>query len=189
MKTKENTTNNNPELLGQLVRAAQNNDKQAIEQLCEMFKPMIYKAASNSYFQDFLGEDLLNEAWVIFIAYIKKYSGNDFEYLPGLLRIHLRYELLKRCKKLKDFADAEQAVNCDNEDIWEVPDDTNKIIEFEGQHWLREMFKKLPKRQLIIISLICLEGKSLKEASEIMNEPYESVRSLYRRGIRSLKKL
>lgn len=189
MNTNEKNIENNAELLRQLVHAAQNNDKQAIDQLCEMFKPMIYKAASNSYFQNYLGEDLLNEAWLIFLAYVQKYSGDDFQYLPGLMRIHLRYELLKRCKKLKDFADVEKAVNCDNEEVWEMPDDTNNIIEFEGQHWLREMFKKLPSRQLLIISLVCLEGKSLKEASEITDESYETVRSLYRRGIRNLKKL
>ena len=83
-----------PKELKELILAAQAADEKAIESLCETFKPLILKESHYPSIFDILGEDAVNTAWVIFLQFIKKYNGNDFVHLPGLIQCHLRYELM-----------------------------------------------------------------------------------------------
>jgi hypothetical protein len=53
--------------LRELVTSAQHGNRQAIEQLCTSFKPLIYKEAYRCGIRGALGEDSVNTAWLIFI--------------------------------------------------------------------------------------------------------------------------
>ena len=73
----------------ELVHSAQNGDREAINILCNAFKPLIYKEAYRYEVREALGEDAVNTAWLIFLEQIKKYDGRDFGHLPGLLQYHI----------------------------------------------------------------------------------------------------
>ena len=97
----------------ELVHSAQNGDREAINTLCNAFKPLIYKEAYRYEVREALGEDAVNTAWLIFLEQIKKYDGRDFGHLPGLLQYHIHYGLLHkftRGKSVKDcyYLDAEE---------------------------------------------------------------------------------
>ena len=97
----------------ELVHSAQNGDREAINTLCNAFKPLIYKEAYRYEVREALGEDAVNTAWLIFLEQIKKYEGRDFGHLPGLLQYHVHYGLLHkitRRKSVKDYCclDAEE---------------------------------------------------------------------------------
>ena len=97
----------------ELVHSAQNGDREAINTLCNAFKPLIYKEAYRYEVREALGEDAVNTAWLIFLEQIKKYDGRDFGHLPGLLQYHVHYGLLHkftRGKSVKDcyYLDAEE---------------------------------------------------------------------------------
>ena len=97
----------------ELVHSAQNGDREAINILCNAFKPLIYKEAYRYEVREALGEDAVNTAWLIFLEQIKKYDGRDFGHLPGLLQYHVHYGLLHkftRGKSVKDcyYLDAEE---------------------------------------------------------------------------------
>ena len=97
----------------ELVHSAQNGDREAINTLCNAFKPLIYKEAYRYEVREALGEDAVNTAWLIFLEQIKKYNGRDFGHLPGLLQYHVHYGLLHkftRGKSVKDcyYLDAEE---------------------------------------------------------------------------------
>ena len=97
----------------ELVHSAQNGDREAINTLCNAFKPLIYKEAYRYEVREALGEDSVNAAWLIFLEQIKKYEGRDFGHLPGLLQYHIHYGLLHkftREKSVKDcyYLDAEE---------------------------------------------------------------------------------
>ena len=97
----------------ELVHSAQKGDREAINTLCNAFKPLIYKEAYRYEVREALGEDAVNTAWLIFLEQIKKYDGRDFGHLPGLLQYHVHYGLLHkftRGKSVKDcyYLDAEE---------------------------------------------------------------------------------
>lgn len=97
----------------ELVHSAQNGDREAINTLCNAFKPLIYKEAYRYEVREALGEDAINTAWLIFLEQIKKYKDRDFGHLPGLLQYHVHYGLLHkftRGKSVKDcyYLDAEE---------------------------------------------------------------------------------
>ncbi|WP_306513265.1 RNA polymerase sigma factor [Phascolarctobacterium succinatutens] len=97
----------------ELVHSAQKGDREAINTLCNAFKPLIYKEAYRYEVREALGEDAINTAWLIFLEQIKKYKDRDFGHLPGLLQYHVHYGLLHkstRGKSVKDcyYLDAEK---------------------------------------------------------------------------------
>lgn len=181
-------SSNNAEILCQLVRGAQENDQKAIDELCNRFIPLIKKVAGNSYYKDHLGEDAVNIAWVIFLEFIKKYKGNDFLHLPGLLQIHLRYKLLRICKH-QEVQRLEVPLVTDDESQEEIADPRNYIYDFEIRRLIWEILRKLSQKQRIILTMVFLEGRSLKEVSKVLDIPYESVRSVYRKGLAKMRKL
>ena len=112
----------------ELVHSAQNGDREAINTLCNAFKPLIYKEAYRYEVREALGEDAINTAWLIFLEQIKKYEGRDFGHLPGLLQYHIHYGLLHkftREKSVKDcyYLDAEEEGEetqiADKEDVFD----------------------------------------------------------------------
>ena len=97
----------------ELVLSAQKGDREAIETLCNAFKPLIYKEAYRYEIREALGEDSVNTAWLIFLELIKRYKDRDYGHLPGLLQYHVHYGLLHkftRGKSVKDcyYLDAEE---------------------------------------------------------------------------------
>lgn len=112
----------------ELVHSAQKGDREAINTLCNAFKPLIYKEAYRYEVREALGEDAVNAAWLIFLEQIKKYEGRDFGHLPGLLQYHVHYGLLHkftRGKSVKDcyYLDAEEEGEetqiADKEDVFD----------------------------------------------------------------------
>ena len=112
----------------ELVHSAQKGDREAINTLCNAFKPLIYKEAYRYEVREALGEDSVNAAWLIFLEQIKKYDGRDFGHLPGLLQYHVHYGLLHkftRGKSVKDcyYLDAEEEGEetqiADKEDVFD----------------------------------------------------------------------
>ena len=112
----------------ELVHSAQKGDREAINTLCNAFKPLIYKEAYRYEVREALGEDAVNTAWLIFLEKIKKYDGRDFGHLPGLLQYHIHYGLLHkftRGKSVKDcyYLDAEEEGEetqiADKEDVFD----------------------------------------------------------------------
>ena len=112
----------------ELVHSAQKGDREAINTLCNAFKPLIYKEAYRYEVREALGEDAVNTAWLIFLEQIKKYKDRDFGHLPGLLQYHVHYGLLHkftRGKSVKDcyYLDAEEEGEetqiADKEDVFD----------------------------------------------------------------------
>ena len=112
----------------ELVHSAQKGEREAINTLCNAFKPLIYKEAYRYEVREALGEDAINTAWLIFLEQIKKYKDRDFGHLPGLLQYHIHYGLLHkftREKSVKDcyYLDAEEEGEetqiADKEDVFD----------------------------------------------------------------------
>lgn len=109
----------------ELVHSAQNGDREAINTLCNAFKPLIYKEAYRYEVREALGEDSVNAAWLIFLEQIKRYKDRDYGHLPGLLQYHVHYGLLQkvtRRKSVKDYCCLDADDDSDTCQIKEVAD-------------------------------------------------------------------
>ena len=144
----------------ELVHSAQKGEREAINTLCNAFKPLIYKEAYRYEVREALGEDAVNTAWLIFLEKIKKYDGRDFGHLPGLLQYHVHYGLLHkftRGKSVKDcyYLDAEE-----NEET-QIADKKNDSF---GEIELKQLFAaaKLSKEQTNAVNELVLNDIDCK---------------------------
>ena len=141
----------------ELVLSAQKGDREAINTLCNAFKPLIYKEAYRYEVREALGEDAINTAWLIFLEQIKKYEGRDFGHLPGLLQYHVHYGLLQkvtRRKSVKDYCCLDADDDSDTCQIKEVADKDDAFERME----VNQLFSaaKLSKEQTNAVNELVL---------------------------------
>lgn len=141
----------------ELVHSAQKGDREAINTLCNAFKPLIYKEAYRYEVREALGEDSVNAAWLIFLEQITKYEGRDFGHLPGLLQYHVHYGLLQkvtRRKSVKDYCCLDADDDSDNCQIKEVADKDDAFERME----VNQLFSaaKLSKEQTNAVNELVL---------------------------------
>ncbi len=81
-------------LTKQLVTAAQNGDKAALEQLCIFYEPLFRREMKREIFYKGLGfEEGLSLARLKFIELVLNYNGTDFTHFAGYVRCRIHYAL------------------------------------------------------------------------------------------------
>ena len=173
----------------ELVHSAQNGDREAINTLCNAFKPLIYKEAYRYEVREALGEDSVNAAWLIFLEQIKKYDGRDFGHLPGLLQYHVHYGLLHkftRGKSVKDcyYLDAEE-----EGDGMQIAEKFDAIAQMEDNQAMQLAFKRLTDKQRNIINAMQEPDMTIKKYSEDHKISYKTAYLHLHRGLDNLKRM
>lgn len=173
----------------ELVHSAQKGDREAINTLCNAFKPLIYKEAYRYEVREALGEDAVNTAWLIFLEQIKKYEGRDFGHLPGLLQYHVHYGLLHkftRGKSVKDcyYLDAEE-----EGDGMQIAEKFDAIAQMEDNQAMQLAFKRLTDKQRNIINAMQEPDMTIKKYSEDHKISYKTAYLHLHRGLNNLKRM
>lgn len=173
----------------ELVHSAQNGDREAINTLCNAFKPLIYKEAYRYEVREALGEDAINTAWLIFLEQIKKYKDRDFGHLPGLLQYHVHYGLLHkftRGKSVKDcyYLDAEE-----EGDGMQIAEKFDAIAQMEDNQAMQLAFKRLTDKQRNIINAMQEPDMTIKKYSEDHKISYKTAYLHLHRGLNNLKRM
>lgn len=173
----------------ELVHRAQKGDREAINTLCNAFKPLIYKEAYRYEVREALGEDSVNAAWLIFLEQIKKYEGRDFGHLPGLLQYHVHYGLLHkftRGKSVKDcyYLDAEE----EGEEM-QIAEKFDAIAQMEDNQAMQLAFKRLTDKQRNIINAMQEPDMTIKKYSEDHKISYKTAYLHLHRGLNNLKRM
>ena len=87
-------------LTQQLVTAAQNGDKAALERLCIFYEPLFRKEMKREIFYKALGfEEGLSLARLKFIEIVMSYNGADFSHFAGYVRCRIHFALYDEMKK------------------------------------------------------------------------------------------
>ena len=77
-----------------LITAAQNGNKQALEQLCMSFEPLFRSEIRRDMFYNALGfEEGLSLARLKFIELVLTYNGADYEHFAGYVRCRIHFAL------------------------------------------------------------------------------------------------
>ena len=189
---KENTTSKNffePAELKGLVLAAQAHDQNAIDSLCEAFRPLIMKEAHLSYIQNKLGEEAENTAWQIFLEFIMSYEDDDYAMLPGLLKVRLHFAFFHLVYRKKEII---MHLLLD-----ETDDDGNKIYNpacsdtfterLELRSELNYALGILSKKQRDIIRATVLGDMDLNTYSKNKNISYTAAYKLQKKALAVLK--
>jgi len=87
-------------LTQQLVTAAQNGDKAALERLCIFYEPLFKKEMRREIFYNSIGyEEGLSLARLKFIEIVMSYNGADFAHFAGYVRCRIHFALYDEMKK------------------------------------------------------------------------------------------
>ncbi len=83
-----------PLSLQTLIKNARAGNKAALQQLCQHFSPLIHKESQREAVYRVLGEDAKDIAWEYFLYLIQSYQGQNYQQLPGYVKLKLHYHLL-----------------------------------------------------------------------------------------------
>ena len=173
----------------ELVHSAQKGDREAINTLCNAFKPLIYKEAYRYEVREALGEDAVNTAWLIFLEQIKKYEGRDFGHLPGLLQYHVHYGLLHKFTRGKSVKDC-YYLNAEEEgDGMQIAEKFDAIAQMEDNQAMQFAFKRLTDKQRNIIKAMQEPDMTIKKYSEEHKISYKTAYLHLHRGLDNLKRM
>ena len=173
----------------ELVHSAQKGDREAINTLCNAFKPLIYKEAYRYEVREALGEDAVNTAWLIFLEQIKKYEGRDFGHLPGLLQYHVHYGLLHKFTRGKSVKDC-YYLNAEEEgDGMQIAEKFDAIAQMEDNQAMQLAFKRLTDKQRNIINAMQEPDMTIKKYSEEHKISYKTAYLHLHRGLDNLKRM
>ena len=150
-------------LTRQLVTAAQNGDKNALERLCIFYEPLFKKEMRREIFYNSIGyEEGLSLARLKFIELVLNYTGADFTHFSGYVRCRIHFALYDEMKKAWKRENNETAIPVG--DDCDTPALANNMIEREELAILLKLaLKKLTEKQRNTIKALYFEGYSGKK--------------------------
>ena len=150
-------------LTQQLVNAAQNGDKAALERLCIFYEPLFRKEMKRDIFYKALGfEEGLSLARLKFIEIVMSYNGADFSHFAGYVRCRIHFALYDEMKKAWERENNEAALAAFDDAGVHLPAD-NPIDREELAILLKLALKKLTEKQRNTIKALYFDGYSGKE--------------------------
>ena len=179
--------------LRRLISAAQNNDKNALLQLCEDFKPLLQSEARREMFYRSLGKDAEGIAALTFIELVLKYNGADFENWPGLVRCKVHFALFDAMQKQGRIWENEAQIDTGSEAGIDLLDtglaDTARLDELAQlllSLELQEALRQLSAEQQQILTLLFLDDLKPKEVAGRLGC---SVRNITKHRLKALDRL
>ena len=179
--------------LRRLISAAQNNDKNALLQLCEDFKPLLQSEARREMFYKSLGKDAEGIAALTFIELVLKYNGADFENWPGLARCKVHFTLFDAMQKQGRIWENEAQIDTGSEAGIDLLDtglaDTARLDELARlllSLELQEALRQLSAEQQQILTLLFLDDLKPKEVAGRLGC---SVRNITKHRLKALDRL
>ena len=171
------------QLTKELITAAQNGDKAALEQLCLDYEPLFRKEMRRDIFYKALGFDEgLSLARLKFIELVLTYNGADFVNFPGYVRCRIHYALVKKIwtdeNKKAPLPDGEA----------EGAEFSNDVIEREELSILLKLaLNKLTAKQRQTIEALYINGYSGREAAELLNCSPAMVTKHHKQALKNLR--
>lgn len=169
-----------------LITAAQNGDKQALEQLCISFEPLFRSEMRRDMFYNALGfEEGLSLARLKFIELVLTYNGADYEHFAGYVRCRIHFALYDEVKKV--WADENKKAPLPDSEA-EGAEFSDDVIEREELSiLLRLALNKLTAKQRQTIEALYINGYSGREAAELLNCSPAMVTKHHKQALKNLR--
>ena len=169
-----------------LITAAQNGDKQALEQLCLAFEPLFRSEMRRDMFYTALGFDEgLSLARLKFIELVLTYNGADYEHFAGYVRCRIHFALYDEVKKV--WADENKKAPLPDSEA-EGAMFSDDVIEREELSILLNLaLNKLTDKQRQTIEALYINGYSSREAAELLNCSPAMVTKHHKQDLKNLR--
>lgn len=167
--------------------SAQNNDQQAIDKLCDIFRPLILKESRLPSVRNALGEDAENIAWVIFLEILHRYKRRSYRYFPGFVKTCLHFRLLDSLHQKGSLYDC-VALDGSEELSDTLSEGKNKIDNSIASLSFAQVFGKLTQAQRNVIQSIDLDDMSVKQYSRLNHCSVQNTYQSRRAALKILKR-
>ena len=174
-------------LTQQLVTAAQNGDKAALEQLCIFYEPLFRREMKREIFYKGLDyEEGLSLARLKFIELVLNYNGADFTHFAGYVRCRIHYALYDAMRKI--WKEEENTAPLPAGDDADLPALADNIIEREELAILLKLaLKKLTEKQRNTIKALYFDGYSGKELAAHLKITPAMVTKHHKQALKNLR--
>ena len=174
-------------LTQQLVTAAQNGDKAALEQLCIFYEPLFRREMKREiFYKGLCYEEGLSLARLKFIELVLNYNGADFTHLAGYVRCRIHYALYDAMRKI--WKEEENTAPLPAGDDADLPALADNIIEREELAILLKLaLKKLTEKQRNTIKALYFDGYSGKELAAHLKITPAMVTKHHKQALKNLR--
>lgn len=178
----------------ELIINAKAGNKEAVEEILNLFKPLIYTTSISYYIYGYDTEDIKQIATMTVINSIKKIKEESLEYFAAYLKTAIKNTMAKEIKKATNryYQEKENKEIISLVEVKEIIDqsvDLNKdLVDRELSEILNNVIKKLKNEEQNLIKRLYIEELSLKEYAEIEKIKYHKARYLKEKVIESLRK-
>lgn len=184
----ESSTALRNEELKACVLAAQAYDQKAFNRLCSAFEPILRKEVFRSgiHGKENL-EDAYQQAYKYFLELILSYKGDDFEHLPGLIRLRIHSRLQRSLASLAHINDNEKFFyeDTESEEI-AAPDALTPSLD---ELSLQQKLSMLSAKEATVLQERFLDDLTQEQVAKKMRISSRWVRKLEQKGIEKLNPL
>lgn len=162
----------------ELIRKVHNGSKEALNMIADRYYDEIYRFCLYLTGQETDSYDITQEVFLRFIKYVDSY---EYRNLKGYLLIIAR-------NLCRDYFHHKKDTCCIEDDSYMGAEDT-KLGNLENRMVLWQALQQLPVKQREIIVLRIYEELRFHEIAEILGCNQSTVKSRFRLGIKSLRKI
>jgi len=176
-----------------LAKLARNGDRNAFEELVELYKDKIFHLAYRMLSNKQEAEDAVQETFLRVYTNLHRYDENQ-KFSTWIFRIgtNLCIDKLRRRKNTYSL-DAELPDGEGNDFYAMLPSDEDtpekQIIVSETQELIRKAIGSLPEKYKSVVILRYLHDMSLQEIGDVLDMPVTTVKTRVHRGREYLRKL
>ncbi len=174
-----------------LVIMGKAGDVEAKEELVIRLHPLVLASIKRYYFGDMDFDDLVQEGRLRILLEIDKFQEDRGVPFLGYIKLKIKYLYMELRIKKRELLTLNLLIEEGIElvDMLEGDEDIEKtIINLEASQELKEALNNLSLGQQRVISMIYIEGMTMKKASRILGLHYQSVVALKKRGLEKLRK-
>lgn len=175
-----------------LVRLARNGDRQAFEELVEMYKDKIYHLGYRMLSNSMEAEDVTQDTFLRVYMNLDRYDENQ-KFSTWIYRIgtNLCIDRLRKRKPTYSLdAEMPEGDGTDWYSLLKSDQDTpeEEIVLSETQDQIRSAIETLPEKYKSVVILRYLHDMSLQEIGDVLGMPVTTVKTRVHRGREFLRK-
>ncbi len=174
----------------QLVQVYLNGDERVFSVLVDRYMKHLYNFVLQFVNDRSVAEDIVQETFVKVWKHLDRFDGaKSFKTWIFAIAKNTTYDVLKKKKTIPFSVFTDEVGNNALENIADKSEKAEDIL--DRQATAEELTKKLALLTPVYRSLLVLhyqEGFTLHEVSEILQEPYNTIKSRHQRALLALKK-
>lgn len=177
---------------GRLVRLSRNGDRQAFEELVNMYQDKIYHLAYRMLNFSSEAEDVVQDTFLRVYMNLDRYDENQ-KFSTWIYRIATNLCIDRLRKRKPNYSLDAEMPDGEGSDWYsllksdqETPEEEIVLSETQGQ--IRQAISGLPEKYKSVVVLRYFHDMSLQEIGEVLNMPVTTVKTRVHRGREFLRK-